>query len=125
MALPKLDQLIQTHTVTLGPDLDVSFQIRPIPGAAYQAIIDAHRDEDGKTPWEVAAVPVMSAGIVAVYSSVESTPVPFSEGDAQEIWGQWPDWARWEILQTVIAATTKGPGANPFFGSKPKASAEP
>ena len=34
-----------------------------------------------------------------MYSSVESTPVPFTLGDAEELWTEWPEWARWDTLQ--------------------------
>lgn len=119
MALPKPGNLIQTHTVTLADEVDVSFQIAPIPGAEYQQIIDDHRDADtGKTPWETVAVPILTAGVVQVYSSVESSPVEFTTVDADEVWSTWPDWARWDILQAVIAYTTKGPAGNPFSGSR-------
>ena len=124
MALPKLDRLTHTHTVTLGDGLDVAFQLVPIPGLIYQEIIDAHRGEDGKTPWETVAVPILTAGIGTVYSSVESTAVPFTETDAMEIWNEWPEWARWDIYQAVIAYVTKGPAGNPFSKSKPKENAE-
>ena len=125
MALPKLTSLVQTHTVTLAEDLDVMFQIVAIPGSKYQAIIDSGRGEDGKTPWETVAVPILTAGIEAVYSSVESAAVPFTEQDAAELWGEWPEWARWDVFQAVIAYSTKGPAANPFSQSKPNENAEP
>lgn len=125
MALPKIDHLTHTHTVTLGEDLDVVFQLRPIPGITYQDIIDAHRGEDGKTPWEAVAVPILTAGIGTVYSSVESKPVEFTETDAIEIWNEWPEWARWNIYQAVIAYVTKGPAGNPFSGSKQNENAAP
>jgi len=124
MALPKLDRLTVTHTVTLSDDLDVMFQIVPIPGARYQAIIDDGRDpETGKTPWEDVAVALLSAGVVAVYSSVESQPQPFTEADAVELWTEWPEWARWNVYQAVIACSTKGPAANPFSQSTQNGSA--
>ena len=119
MTLPKLSSIIQTHTLTLSDDLTVSFQIRPIPGVEYQQIIDEHADEHGKTPFEVIAIPVLTAGITTVYSSVESTPADFTEADATELWEQWPEWARWDIYRAVIEYTTKGPGGNPFSASKP------
>ena len=124
MSLPKISELTQTHTVTLSGDLDVMFQLHPIPGLIYQQIIDAHRGEDGKTPWEDVAVPILTAGIGTVYSSVESSPVPFTAEDAEEIWNEWPEWARWNIYQAVIAYVTKGPAGNPFSGSKPNKNAE-
>ena len=124
MTLPKPSELVHTHTITLGEGLDVSFQLSPIPGAVYQQIIDAHRDEDGKTPWETVAEPLLEASIQRVYSSVESTPQPFTINDATEIWETWPDWARWDILQAVIAYSTKGPAANPFSGSTRNENAE-
>lgn len=125
MALPKLDQFTHTHTVTLDADLDVCFQLRPIPGLKYQAIIDAHRGDDGKTPWEAIAVPILTAGIGTVYSSIESAPTEFTEDDATEIWTEWPEWARWDIYQAVIAYVTKGPAGNPFTSRKPNENAEP
>jgi len=120
MALPKPSQITHTHTVVLGDDIDVSFQMTPIPGSRYQQIIDKHRGEDGKTPWETVAVPLLVASVQAVYSSIESTSVPFTEADAVELWNEWPDWARWDLYQAVIAYSTKGPAGNPFTGSKPK-----
>ena len=125
MALPKINQLVQSHTVTLSEDLDVTFQLQPIPGSKYQAIIDAGRDtETGKTPWENVAVPIMSEGITAVYSSVESAPVPFTAEDAAEVWEDWPEWARWNIYSAVIEYSTKGPAGNPFTGSQRKENGE-
>lgn len=123
MALPKLDRLTHTHTVTLGDSIDVAFQLRPIPGIVYQQIIDDHRGEDGKTPWETIAIPILTAGIGTVYSSIESTPVAFTVTDATEIWSEWPEWARWNIYQAVIAYVTKGPAGNPFSSSKPNENA--
>lgn len=125
MALPRITALVQTHTVTLAEDLDVMFQIVAIPGSKYQAIIDAGRGEDGKTPWEDVAIPLLTEGITHVYSSVESTPVEFTETDATELWEQWPEWARWDVFQAVIAYSTKGPAANPFSRSKPNENDEP
>ena len=125
MTLPKLDTLTTTHTVTLGDDLAVSFQLRPIPGVEYQTIIDTHRDPDtGKTPYESIAVPVLAAGTAAVYSSVESTPSPFTDADADELWTTWPEWARWEIYTAVVSYSTKGPAGNPFSGSPANENAE-
>lgn len=125
MTLPKLDRLTRSHTVTLGDELDVVFQLQPIPGLIYQQIIDEHRGDDGKTPWETIAVPILAAGIGTVYSSVESTPVAFTDSDATEIWNEWPEWARWDIYQAVISYVTKGPAGNPFSKSKQNENDEP
>lgn len=126
MTLPNLDSLVHTHTVTLSNDLSVSFQLRPIPGGEYQTIIDAHRDPDtGKTPFETIAVPVIAASVTSVYSSVESTPSPFTADDAKELWTTWPEWARWDVYTAIIGYTTKGPAGNPFTGSTQKENAEP
>jgi hypothetical protein len=118
MALPKINQLIQSHTVTLAEDLVVTFQLVPIPGSQYSAILEAHRDPEGKSPHEAVAVDVLTAGITAVYSSVESSPVAFTSEDAAELWEQWPDWARWDVYTAVTAYTTRGPAADPFSKSR-------
>lgn len=120
MALPKLSDVGRDHTITLDDDLTVTFQLRPIPGSRYQSIIDAHRDDEGRASHEAVAVDMLTAGISAVYSSVESTPTPFAETDAVELWEQWPEWARTQVYSAVIAYSTRGPAADPFDKSKPK-----
>jgi len=124
MALPKLNQLTTDHVIELDDDLTVTFQLSPIAGTAYNAIIDAHRDDDGKAPHEAVAVDVLTAGIRAVYSSQESTPADFTETDARELWDEWPDWARWSVYGAVVRYSTQGPGADPFDGPKRRRNAD-
>jgi hypothetical protein len=117
-ALPKLGTLTRDHVITLGDDLVVTFQLTPIPGSKYTQILDAHRGEDGKAAHEDVAVDILTAGIANVYSSVESTAVPFGQADATELWTEWPEWARWQVYLAVVAYSTQGPGANPFGKSR-------
>lgn len=117
MALPSLSGLVADLPVEVG-DVVVTFQVAPIPGKRYGEIIDAGRDADGRVSDDDVAVPLLAAGIIGVYSSVESQVAEFTEDDARELWEEWPEFARARVLRAVIAASTKGPGADPFGGSK-------
>lgn len=124
MALPKITQTGTDHTITLDDDLTVTFHLTPIPGKTYQAILDDHRDDDGKVTHDDVAVEMLDAGIATVYSSVESTPQPFTADDATEIWETWPDWARMNVYQAVVTYSTRGPAADPFDASARRKTAE-
>ena len=116
-ALPRFSDVHQDHTVQLADGVYVVFQVVAIPGARYNEILEECRGDDGKVRIEDTGVPILTAGINRVYSSVESTPIEFTQADAEEIWETWPEWARTDVYSTVIAYSTRGPAADPFSGS--------
>ena len=123
MALTKITEVSSDHVVTFSDDLIFTFQLVPIPGSDYQAIIDAHRDDDGKASNDDVAAPMMEAGIDQAYSSVDSQPSPFGIDEAAEIWKDWPEWARWSVYNAVVAYSTRGPAADPLDAAKKKGNA--
>lgn len=116
-ALPSFTDARTTHTIAVG-DIDVVFNIVPIPGKTYNQILDDHRDDDGKVANEAIAVDIITHGIDSVYTSVESTPQPWERDDAVEVWETWPDWARGELFTVVHAYSVAGPRADPFSKRK-------
>jgi len=139
MSLPDVTGETVNHTIEFSDHLSVTFQLRLIPGAVFDAVLDAHRNGDGKASVDDCGPALLTHGVRAVYSSVESKPVPWElatrerdetpdafaarvtdHPDAVEVWDVWPEWARMSLYGAVVAYSTKGPAADPFSRSKTK-----
>lgn len=125
MTLPTVPTAAKIHTITLSDDVVVTFQLAAIPGKRYQEILDDHRDEEGRATNEACYIDIVTEGVHATYSNIESTPTPFTQADATEIFETWPEWARWEIFTVCVVYSTKGPAADPFVKSGPNENAAP
>jgi hypothetical protein len=115
MTLPQLTDLTTDVTIELADHLIVTFQLAPIPGKTYQEILLRHRDATtGDSSVEAMGLDLLKVGVRTVYSSVESTPVPWTDADAVEFWDTWPEFARQQLLIGVYQFATNGPVADPF-----------
>lgn len=117
MTLPKFADASRNLVIPVGEDT-VTLQLQPVPGYLFDRILEKHRNPETKrTMREDCAREMLTAGIRAAYSNIESNPTPFNEKDADEIWSTWPEWARSLVYDTIVAYSTAGPDADPKDGT--------
>lgn len=144
MPLPSLGDSIIQHVIEF-PNVTATFQLRIIPGAVYNAIIEHHKAlNEGQSPQvETVGPMLLTHGVRAHYDSEVSTPQPWELPDrgpeepaeafvarvpvheyAAELWTTWPEFARVGLYNAVVAYSTRGEGADPFSGAKRRGSGD-